>query len=56
MAPPEVCIRLICTGKRWSKDGVKVCNQVLGVVEAKELDGQVVKIKCPKCDTVTEFK
>lgn len=56
MAPPAISIRLYCSHLRMSRDGLVTCNHVLGIVEVKALDGQVIKIKCPKCQKETEFR
>jgi phage FluMu protein Com len=45
-------VRIRCTGKR--KDG-SLCDQLLAVMDVEQFVG-VVRIKCPRCGTVAEFK
>ena len=47
---PVQKVTLICTGRRKS-DPSKPCGHIL----AKEFSG-TISIKCPKCDTVMEFR
>ena len=42
-----------CTGKR--KTTGATCNELLGIIAVTAFDG-VLEIKCPKCDTVAEFR
>ena len=43
-----------CTGKRKDGSG-RTCNILLGIIAVTAFDG-VLEIKCPKCDTVAEFR
>ena len=47
-------VRIYCTGVRKDGSG-KACGHLLAEMEADEFVG-VIRIKCPKCSTVAEFR
>lgn len=53
VAPPATLrVAIRCTGVRKSGDS---CNQLLAVIEVAHFDG-VLRIKCPRCDYVQEYR